>query len=290
MKCRVLFITLFLLSLITLTSTALAASKPTVYFVADTTSGNSPLKVTFTSWTTGNPTSYYWTFIRNDGYKDSGWDSKHAVTATHTFIQPGTYSISCTVTNKYGSTSYKIPNYIVVYPKSIPKTMTLQFSGYPTSGTSPLTVTFNAYTTGSAIPNYWYVDFGDGYTDYGYSKSNYYAVSHTFTDPGIYTVKFNAYDYDDNVAAVKAISSYITVTQPVSAYFTYSKDYSNSRKYHFYDQSTGSIYNRVWNFGDGTYSYNFNNPVHTYSYPGWYYVVLYVNNYQSQYGEWIYVK
>ena len=57
-----------------------------VDFTADATSGPSPLKVQFTSTVTGNPTDYFWVF---EPETNSDWNSKHAVTAGHTFTKPG---------------------------------------------------------------------------------------------------------------------------------------------------------------------------------------------------------
>lgn len=102
MKSKVMLIILVLLSLIISTSTALAASKPTATFTANHVSGYAPLSVDFTSKTTGSPTSYYWVF---EPQSSSDWNSHHAVTASHTFQNPGVYTVSLSVTNKAGSTT-----------------------------------------------------------------------------------------------------------------------------------------------------------------------------------------
>jgi len=86
-------------------------SKPTVDISANKVSGKAPLSVQFTSKTTGNPTDYYWIF---EPSTSSDWNSHHAVTATHTFKKPGTYTISLTVTNGAGNTTVTKKNFITV--------------------------------------------------------------------------------------------------------------------------------------------------------------------------------
>jgi hypothetical protein len=85
---------------------------PTVSFYANVTSGTAPLKVMFTSSTTGNPNSYFWVF---EPTYSSDWNSKHAVTALHTFQNPGVYTVSLTVNNAAGSSTFTRHNYITVY-------------------------------------------------------------------------------------------------------------------------------------------------------------------------------
>jgi PKD repeat protein len=84
---------------------------PLADFAADITSGSAPLKVHFTSTTTGNPIDYFWVF---EPSTSSDWNSHHAVTAVHTFKKPGTYTISLTVTNNAGSTTVTKTKYITV--------------------------------------------------------------------------------------------------------------------------------------------------------------------------------
>jgi len=78
---------------------------PVADFFANITSGDVPLKVLFTDNSTAAPMFWYWDF--GDGIK-----SKHALNATHTFTKPGKYDVSLTVTNKNGSNTRIIPQYI----------------------------------------------------------------------------------------------------------------------------------------------------------------------------------
>jgi PKD repeat protein len=63
-----------------------ATEIPVADFTADVTSGPAPLKVQFTGAVTGNPTDYFWVF---EPETSSDWNSHQAVTAGHTFKNPG---------------------------------------------------------------------------------------------------------------------------------------------------------------------------------------------------------
>lgn len=71
--------------------------EPVAGFTASPTSGNAPLKVTFTDTSTGNPDSWLWDF--GDGTSATGQD------AGHTYNSAGKFSVRLTVSNIYGSSS-----------------------------------------------------------------------------------------------------------------------------------------------------------------------------------------
>lgn len=80
---------------------------PVANFSANVTSGNAPLKVLFTDNSTGFPTSWYWDF-------GDEINSKHAMNATHTYTEAGTYDVTLTVKNGAGSNTAKKTGYITV--------------------------------------------------------------------------------------------------------------------------------------------------------------------------------
>ena len=82
-------------------------TKPVAAFTTNKTSGKKPFTTTFTYTGTGTPDTYYWKF-------GDGVDSKHAVTATHTFTKAGTYTVSLKVTNSAGSNIATKSKYITV--------------------------------------------------------------------------------------------------------------------------------------------------------------------------------
>ena len=73
------------------------ATVPTARFTANVTSGPAPLTVAFTDTSTGDPTSWSWTF--GDGTTSA------ERSPTHTYTTPGTYTANLTVVNAAGSDS-----------------------------------------------------------------------------------------------------------------------------------------------------------------------------------------
>jgi hypothetical protein len=82
-------------------------TKPVAKFTADKTSGKKPLTVTFKYTGTGTPDTYLWDF-------GDGVNSKHEVTATHTFTKIGSFTVKLTVTNSAGSSTAIKSKYITV--------------------------------------------------------------------------------------------------------------------------------------------------------------------------------
>ncbi|RLC76746.1 MAG: hypothetical protein DRI61_12715 [Chloroflexi bacterium] len=146
---------------------------PEVDFTASPTSGTAPLEVSFTGIVTGQATSYSWDF--GDG---SGSTSLNPI---HTYGVPGSYTVTFTATGLGGSGSKTKPNYISVSPASgITPPEVITFTADITSGLAPLTVVFSPTISGTATLYLW--EFGDG------STSNLITPTHTYEDPGIYTV------------------------------------------------------------------------------------------------------
>ena len=73
-------------------------SPPVANFLAEPGEGQAPLTVQFTDLSTGDPKQYEWSF--GDGMKDS---VKNPV---HIFQKGGTYNVTLTVTNSYGTNKY----------------------------------------------------------------------------------------------------------------------------------------------------------------------------------------
>ena len=79
---------------------------PVTNFTASPTSGTAPLNVQFTDTSTGNPTSWSWTF--GDG------GTSTAKNPTHQYANPGTYTVSLTASNTAGSDVETKTNHITV--------------------------------------------------------------------------------------------------------------------------------------------------------------------------------
>jgi PKD repeat protein len=87
-----------------------------------------------------------------------------------------------------------------------PQPLKADFTGTPTSGQAPLTVNFSDASTGAVTSRSWDFD-NDGTVD-----STATNPSHTYTDPGTYTVKLTVGDGSTTDSATK--TNYITVTAP----------------------------------------------------------------------------
>ncbi len=75
-------------------------------FVGEPTSGPAPLTVTFTDLSTGDPTSWLWDF------GDSGTSAQQH--PSHTYADVGTYTVSLTATNIFGSDTEIKTDYVTV--------------------------------------------------------------------------------------------------------------------------------------------------------------------------------
>jgi YVTN family beta-propeller protein len=80
---------------------------PTAAFTADTTSGSAPLTVHFSDQSTNTPTSWDW---------DYGDSSTHGTiqNPTHQYTVAGTYTVTLTVTNAYGTDPETKAGYVTV--------------------------------------------------------------------------------------------------------------------------------------------------------------------------------
>jgi PKD repeat protein len=81
---------------------------PIPTFSAAPTSGTAPINVTFTDESTGSPPPTQWMWLFGDGGTSTG---QHP---DHTFTAPGTYSVTLTATNRFGSDTSVMENYIPV--------------------------------------------------------------------------------------------------------------------------------------------------------------------------------
>ena len=171
------------------------AGPPSTDFSASPASGWAPLVVAFTDLSRGGPTSWAWDF--GDG---TGSSLQHPI---HTYSTPGTWTVSLTTTNGYGSDSVTLTGYITT---SEPEPPVADFGGAPTTGVGPLTVDFTDQSTGA--PTSWLWSFGDGGTS---SDPN---PSHTYSGAGAYDVSLTV----ANTAGSNTISKtgFVTVAEPPS--------------------------------------------------------------------------
>jgi PKD repeat protein len=243
--------------------TASAVTGPVAGFAADTVSGTAPLTVTFTDQTTGNPTSWAWDF-NNDGTVDSTLQNP-----SYIYTAAGTYTVKLTAANAGGSDDETKTGYITVSPAVVAPVAA--FSGTPTSGTAPLTVTFTDASTNT--PTSWAWTFGDG------STSTAQNPSHVYSSEGSYTVTLTATNAGGSDSETRI--GYITVTTavvaPVAAFSGTPTSGTAPLNVAFTDISTNSPTSWTWNFGDGGTS-SVQSPTHTYTTAGTYTIMLTATN------------
>ncbi len=164
---------------------------PTANFTGSPTSGCPTLTVNFTDQSTGDITDWSWDF--GDGTTST------LQNPSHDYANPGSYTVSLTVTGPGGSDTNTKNNYITVEDPAV----TADFSGTPTSGEAPLDVAFTDNSTGASS---WSWDFGDGATSTAQNPT------HTYTVAGVYTVTLTASNSCGTDTQTKV--DYITVTEP----------------------------------------------------------------------------
>ncbi|MFA5269224.1 MAG: PKD domain-containing protein, partial [Methanoregula sp.] len=234
---------------------------PVVNFTANVTTGNAPLAVGFTDRTRNASTFWNWSF------GDGGTSAEQ--NPVHTYSLPGTYTVSLAAGNEYGENSSVKADFITVTAGTFPPAAA--FTGTPTCGKAPLSVTFTDSSAGS--PSAWSWDFGDGAT-----SPEQHPV-HTYTAAGKYTVSLTASNAGGSNTSTRL--DYITVSgsckPPVAKFSGKPTSGYAPLMVSFSDSSTNNPAGWLWDFGDNTNSTE-QNPAHTYTSPGKYTVSLTATN------------
>ncbi|MEN8006587.1 MAG: PKD domain-containing protein [Candidatus Krumholzibacteriota bacterium] len=225
---------------------------PTADFAGVPTEGCAPLTVNFTDLTTGDATSWTWTF--GDG------NNSNLQNPTNVYASPGTYDVTLLVSGPEGSDSKTVLNYITVGTAPV-----VDWASSSPTGPAPLTVSFLDLSTNTTGRTW---DFGDGGTD----TAQYPA--HIYTDPGTYTVTMIATGGCEPDTLTRI--DYVTVTSsapPTAAFSGTPLSGCAPLDVAFTDESTGDVTTWDWDFGDGGSSTD-QNPNHIYAASGDYDVRL----------------
>ena len=174
---------------------------PTASFTLSPASGPVPLNVTFTDTSTGTPLGWIWDF--GDG--NYAWDTMKQ-NPSHIYEIPGNYTVTLIAMNTGGQSPVSAPRTVTVTVGGAYPAPVARFTGTPTTGTQPLTVSFNAgaSTSTPAASATWLWTFGDG------SFSSVKNATHTYTKAGSYTVSLAATNLGGTNVTTKV--GYITVT------------------------------------------------------------------------------
>lgn len=234
---------------------------PNAQFSVNDSVGCAPFTVAFSNLSTGTNSpivNRLWNF--GNGFASS------VNNPVHTFLTPGNYTVTLTVTDANGCVSQRTRVIRVL------QNPTANFFANITSTCPPATVSFSNTSTGPALLNGFVWDFGDGAT------STLPSPSHTYSALGDYTVRLIVVDQfgcRDTLTRVQ----YIHVRGPEAAFSMNRTTGCPGVNIRFTDRSTAdtTLTNWSWDFGDGSSS-TVQNPQHTYANPGQYTVRLLVRD------------
>lgn len=230
--------------------------RPVAAFTAAPVPGCWPLTVTFTDASTDVPgvalTGFYWNF------GDGGTATVGTPVTTHTYTNPGTFTVTEIVTDAIGCMdTLTQPSLVVVYK---PNPVFTASNVHPCAN---VPITFNNTSVG-IVSSFWI--FGDGGT------SALTSPVHTYTANGAYTVRLavtDAHGCTDTATYV----NYINVSKPDAA-FGLSDSFSvcSPLLVNFPNTTTGAT-TYSWSFGDGNVS-ALHSPGNIYFSPGYFIIKL----------------
>ncbi|HEY4800706.1 MAG TPA: PKD domain-containing protein, partial [Bacteroidia bacterium] len=237
----------------------------TANFSATPKTGCAPLNVHFTDQSTGGPTSYSWTLPGGNpttSTQQSPWSS---------YLVPGVYSVTLTVTNGTSTNTLVQPNYIIVYnPPQANFTMSAD------TVCVGKTVTFTDATSispsGAPIGT-WLWDFHDGTT----LNTSTSPVTHSFSTPGTYPVSVLVTD-TNGCGGSQMVKNIVIVPFPTPS-FSATPTFACTPPLNVSFTNTSSYIGNTtffWNFGDGNTS-TVKNPTNTYTSSGTFNVTLVIN-------------
>jgi gliding motility-associated-like protein len=239
-----------------------AKAQPIADFSAQQVSGCAPLIVQFADQSSGNPNTWKW---------DMGNGTSSILqNPSVTYFNPGTYTVTLTVSNNQGLTTITRQAYITVY--AAPE---VNFAASDSSGCYPLQIQFS--DSSQAAHNNritsWIWDFGDG------KFSQLQNPSHSYDTSGSYNVSLK-------VISTNGCQSSITKNHFIKIFDGIQADFEETvpgtcvppAMLTFRDKTVSTTaYDIHWNFGDGNSSIE-SNPTHTYGSNGIYNVTLVVTN------------
>ena len=235
---------------------------PIADFTATPTTVYAGETVSFTDMSTNNPTSWNWSF--SGGTPTSSTTQNPQVV----YNSSGTYNVSLTVSNAFGTDTKTKIKYITVLALPVP---VADFTATPTTVYAGETVNFTDLSTNN--PTSWNWSFSGGAP----TSSTTQNPQVVYNSPGIYNVSLtvsNAFGTD-----TKTKTDYIHVSTPSIVNFTADQTIINQGEVvHFSDLSTGNPYFWLWEFQGGTPAINYQqNPTIIFKTPGTFTVKLTVS-------------
>lgn len=241
----------------------IALGQVTADFNAPITSGCSPLIVNFQNLSTGSGLSYQWDL--------GNGNNSVSENPSASYINPGTYTITLTVTGPGGTDTEIKTDYITVFTPPTPN-----ISPSQNIGCYPFSVDFTDLSTPGDSPiATWSWDFGDGGTSTDQNPSHLYTTPGTFDITLLLTdengcasnMSFNDLIESNNNTPTAEFTAdpLVSCLPPVDVAFTNTSF-----------GGTGNL-TYTWDFGDGNSS-TFPSPTHIYISPDEYNISLTVTD------------
>lgn len=249
-------------------STVTTMSTPVSIFSPGSTLGCAPVNVAFTNTSPEASTTTY-TYDFGDGKAPEVYTDRRTV--THEFDAQGTkksYTIRMTAKNECGE--HTSSHTISILPNLLRAELVVDAQNK--QGCAPHTVQFS--NNSSEATSYTY-DFGDGSAPQ-LSNTAPEKITHTFRQPGIYTVKLTASNDCGSLSTTEVIT---VIAQPATLFSVDRPIAYPGLKLKFSNNTTGAIRYR-WDFGDGSSSTE-KDPEHAFEELGNYQVKLTATNVEN---------
>lgn len=196
-------------------------------------------------------TDWFWDF--GDGQMSDAFETSHEYNA------PGIYSVCLMMTDSALNCTSQFCMEIWIDSNSG------ECEAFYTWVGQGLTVAFTDISTG--FPDSYLWEFGDG------TSSTEQNPIHTFIVPGAYQVCLSI--FNDSLQCQSTYCDLIVAgDEPPDCHASYTYNLIEGNTYSFTNESTGMIFEYIWDFGDGTPTSNAANPVHTWQQAGIYNVCL----------------
>lgn len=217
--------------------------------------------VPFKDMSEGDIVSWNWNF--GDG------NVSNEQNPVHIYERAGVYTVSLGVTGENGTKHIKaFTDFITILPEGVPN---VDFDITVSSGLSPLNIQFLDLSDG--VITDWIWDFGDGV------MSNEQNPFHVYNEPGVYAPRLSV-NTSAGTFEHRKLNFIVAKEQEdlVSEFSATPVDIIGSGNVFFTDLSVGDdVTSWLWDFGDGFTSED-QSPVHEYTSPGLYTVVLKISN------------
>jgi len=240
-------------------------SSPLAQFYPTAFEGYPTFKVTFVDASVSSLTITQWEW-------DFGDNSPIIIEKTgkvqsHSYQEPGWYTVQLTITDIHGTTSTRTLSDVILVK---PKNSAFEFTADRIEAYYPATVKFSPHIPEDMDVKEWQWDFGDG------SIATSEMPEHTYTKTGIYTVSLKIIKLDGTFdSRIRHQYIHILSRKPQANFWASPITGTAPLSVQFYDTSTAldNISERLWSFGDNQESTELQ-PVHSYKEPGLYTAAL----------------